>query len=115
MSIMASSRPGERCASISPGCASRGWASIWRRTLGRDAMHDGGVGVSTSREYAPAMYAKTDELIALAAEAGKLGGIYASHIRDEGDGILPALDEAIQIGREGHLPVELWHLKAAGR
>ena len=85
------------------------------KALVRDAMHDGAVGVSTSLQYAPAMYAKTDELIALAAEAGKLGGIYASHIRDEGDGILPALDEAIRIGREGHLPVEIWHLKAAGK
>src|SRR5579864_6888769 len=63
------------------------------KALVRDAMHDGAVGVSTSLEYAPAMYAKTEELIALAAEAGKLGGIYASHIRDEGDGVLPALDE----------------------
>jgi N-acyl-D-amino-acid deacylase len=85
------------------------------KSLVRDAMHDGAVGVSTSLQYAPAMYAKTEELIALAAEAGKLGGIYASHIRDEGDGILPALDEAIKIGREGHLPVEIWHLKAAGK
>jgi dihydroorotase/N-acyl-D-amino-acid deacylase len=85
------------------------------KTLVRDAMHDGAVGISTSLQYAPAMYAKTDELIALAAEAGKLGGIYASHIRDEGDGVLPALDEAIRIGREGHLPVEIWHLKAAGK
>jgi N-acyl-D-amino-acid deacylase len=85
------------------------------KALVRDAMHDGAVGVSTSLQYAPAMYAKTEELIALAAEAGKLGGIYASHIRDEGDGVLPALDEAIQIGREGHLPVEIWHLKAAGK
>jgi dihydroorotase/N-acyl-D-amino-acid deacylase len=85
------------------------------KALVRDAMHDGAVGLSTSLQYAPAMYAKTEELIALAAEAGKLGGIYASHIRDEGDGILPALDEAIRIGREGHLPVEIWHLKAAGK
>ena len=85
------------------------------KALVRDAMHDGAVGISTSLQYAPAMYAKTEELVALAAEAGKLGGIYASHIRDEGDGVLPALDEAIQIGREGHLPVEIWHLKAAGK
>ena len=85
------------------------------KALVRDAMQDGAVGLSTSLQYAPAMYAKTDELIALAAEAGKLGGIYASHIRDEGDGVLQALDEAIQIGRQGHLPVEIWHLKAAGK
>jgi len=85
------------------------------RALVSDAMHDGAVGLSTSLQYAPAMYAKTEELIALASAAGKLGGIYASHIRDEGDGILPALDEAIRIGREAHLPVEIWHLKAAGK
>ena len=59
------------------------------KALVRDAMHDGAVDVSTSLQYAPAMYAKTEELIALAAEAAKLGGIYASHIRDEGDAILP--------------------------
>ena len=85
------------------------------KALVRDAMHDGAMGVSTSLQYAPAMYAKTEELIALAAEAGKLGGIYASHIRDESDAILPAIDEAIRIGREGQLPVEIWHLKAAGK
>ncbi len=85
------------------------------KALVRDAMHEGAIGVSTSLQYAPAMYANTEELIALAAEAGKLGGVYASHIRDEGDNILPALDEAIRIGRESHLPVEIWHLKAAGK
>src|SRR5689334_7540152 len=85
------------------------------KALVRDAMHDGAVGISTSLQYAPAMYAKTEELIALAAEAGKLGGIYASHIRDEGDTILAALDEAFRIGREAHIPVEIWHLKAAGK
>ncbi|MDE3197959.1 MAG: D-aminoacylase [Acidobacteriota bacterium] len=85
------------------------------KTLVRDAMYDGAVGVSTSLQYAPAPYAKTEELIALAAEGAKLGGIYASHIRSEGDAIIPALDEAIRIGREAHVPVEIWHLKAAGR
>ncbi len=83
--------------------------------LVRDAMHDGAMGVSSSLQYAPAMYASTDELIALAAESAKLGGIYASHIRDEGNAILPALDEAVRIGREAHTPVEIWHLKAAGK
>src|SRR3954469_4648237 len=85
------------------------------KALVRGAMRDGAVGVSTSLEYAPAPYAKTEELIALAAEAGKLGGIYASHIRDEGDGIFDALDEAFCIGREAKIPVEIWHLKAAGK
>jgi len=85
------------------------------RALVRDAMHDGAVGVSTSLQYAPAPYATTEELIALAAEGAKLGGIYATHMRSEGDAIIPAIDEAIRIGREAHIPVEIWHLKAAGR
>jgi dihydroorotase/N-acyl-D-amino-acid deacylase len=84
------------------------------KALVRDAMRDGAVGVSSSLQYAPAPYATTDELIALAAEGAKLGGIYATHMRSEGDAIVPALDEAIRIGREAHVPVEIWHLKAAG-
>jgi dihydroorotase/N-acyl-D-amino-acid deacylase len=78
-------------------------------------MRDGAMGVSTSLQYAPAPYAKTEELIALATEAAKAGGIYASHIRDEGNGIAGALDEAFRIGREANIPVEIWHLKAAGK
>jgi dihydroorotase/N-acyl-D-amino-acid deacylase len=85
------------------------------KALVRDAMQDGAVGISTALQYAPAPYAKTEELIALAGEAAKFGGIYASHIRNEGDGILRALDEAFHIGREAHIPVEIWHLKAAGK
>ncbi len=85
------------------------------KMLVRDAMKDGAVGVSTSLEYAPAPYAKTDELIALAGEAGKFGGIYATHMRDESNAVLPAIDEALRIGREGHLPVEIWHIKVAGK
>ena len=85
------------------------------RELVRQAMREGAVGVSTSLEYAPAPYAKTDELIALASEASKFGGIYATHMRNESDAILPAIDEALRIGREGHVPVEIWHLKVAGR
>src|ERR1700722_19630255 len=85
------------------------------KALVRDAMHDGAVGVSTSLQYAPAPYASTEELIALASEGAKLGGIYATHMRSEGDAIIPAIDEAIRIGREAHVPVEIWHLKAAGR
>jgi dihydroorotase/N-acyl-D-amino-acid deacylase len=85
------------------------------KALVRDAMRDGAVGLSTSLQYAPAPYATTEELIALAAEAAKFGGIYASHIRNEGDSILTALDEAFRIGREAGIPVEIWHLKAAGK
>ena len=83
--------------------------------LVRQAMQEGAVGLSTSLEYAPAPYAKTEELIALASEAGKFGGIYATHMRNESDAVLPAIDEALRIGREGHLPVEIWHIKVAGK
>ncbi|HUK89779.1 MAG TPA: D-aminoacylase [Blastocatellia bacterium] len=85
------------------------------KSLVDDAMKDGAVGLSTALQYAPAPYATTEELIALAAEASRYGGIYASHIRDEGNAIIPALDEAIRIGKEAHIPVEIWHLKAAGK
>jgi N-acyl-D-amino-acid deacylase len=81
----------------------------------REAMHDGAVGVSTSLEYAPAPYAKTAELIALASEASKFGGIYATHMRSEGDNVIESIDEAIRIGREAHIPVEIWHIKVAGK
>ena len=85
------------------------------RELVRQAMHDGAVGVSTSLEYAPAPYAKTEELIALASEAAKFGGIYATHMRNESDAVLEAIDEALRIGREAHIPVEIWHIKVAGK
>jgi len=85
------------------------------RGLVRQAMRDGAVGVSTSLEYAPAPYAKTEELIALAAEASRSGGIYATHMRNEGTGILAAIDEALRIGREARIPVEIWHLKVGGK
>jgi len=85
------------------------------KELVRQAMRDGAVGVSTSLEYAPAPYAKTEELIALAAEASRFGGIYATHMRNEGTGVLPAIDEALRIGREAPIPVEIWHLKTGGK
>ncbi len=83
--------------------------------LVRQAMQDGAVGLSTALQYAPAPYAKTDELIALAKVAAQYGGIYASHIRSEGDAEQAAIAEAIRIGREAHIPVEIWHLKTAGK
>ena len=85
------------------------------RELVAQAMRDGAVGLSTALQYPPAPYAKTDELIALAAEASRYGGVYATHMRSESDEILPALDEAIRIGREARIPVEIWHLKVAGK
>ena len=85
------------------------------QALVRQAMNDGAAGVSTALEYAPAPYAKTEELIALAGEAGKLGGIYSTHMRNESDSVLGAIDEALRIGREANIPVEIWHLKVAGK
>jgi len=85
------------------------------RALVAAAMADGARGLSTSLQYAPAPYAKTDELIALAAESARRGGLYATHIRSEGDAILPALDEVLSIAREAKTAVEIWHLKAAGK
>ncbi len=85
------------------------------KALVRDAMHEGAVGVSTSLEYAPAPYAKTEEIIALAAEAAPYGGIYATHMRSEGDSVMESIDETVRIGREAHIPVEIWHLKVAGK
>ena len=85
------------------------------KTLVREAMKDGAVGVSTALQYPPAPYAKTEELIALATEAGKSGGIYATHMRNEGDSVLDAIYEALRIGREAQVPVEIWHIKVAGK
>jgi N-acyl-D-amino-acid deacylase len=85
------------------------------KALVRQAMEQGAVGVSTALQYPPAPYAHTEELIALAAEASRFGGLYATHLRSEGNDIIPALDEAIRIGREAHIPVEVWHLKASGK
>lgn len=85
------------------------------KALVREAMRDGAAGVSTSLMYAPAPYAKTDELIALAKEASQFGGIYATHMRNESDSVLESIDEAVRIGREAHIPVEIWHFKTAGK
>jgi len=85
------------------------------KELVRQGMRDGAIGVSTSLMYAPAPYAKTEEIIALAAETSQFGGIYATHMRNESNGVLPSIEEAIRIGREAHVPVEIWHLKVAGK
>jgi N-acyl-D-amino-acid deacylase len=79
------------------------------------AMKDGAFGVSTALIYPPGHYAKTEELIELAKVAGQYGGIYASHMRSEGASEVAAIDEAIRIGREGGLPVEIFHLKVVGK
>ena len=79
------------------------------------AMRQGALGLSSSPIYAPALYATTDELIALAGPAAHYGGVYATHIRNEGPRIETAIAEALRIGREAGLPVEIWHLKVSGR
>src|SRR5229473_8305565 len=78
------------------------------------AMKQGARGVSTALIYPPGSYAKTAELIALAKVAARYGGVYASHIRGEADTEIEAVEEALTIGREARIPVEIWHLKVAG-
>ena len=83
--------------------------------LVEQAMREGAVGVSTALEYPPAPYAGTEELVALAQVAARFGGIYATHMRDEGDREMAALEETFRIGREAQIPIEIWHLKTSGR
>jgi N-acyl-D-amino-acid deacylase len=85
------------------------------RALVHQAMDEGALGVGSSLIYAPAFYAKTDELVALCAEAGTSGGMYISHMRSEGNRLLEAIDELIDISQRAKLPAEIYHLKAAGR
>jgi len=85
------------------------------QALVADAMRAGARGLSTALQYPPAPYAKTEELIALASTAGRFGGIYATHMRSESNAEMAALDETFRIGREAHIPVEIFHLKAAGK
>jgi N-acyl-D-amino-acid deacylase len=85
------------------------------KALVRRAMEEGALGLGSSLIYAPAFYAKTDELAALAEVAGQHGGMYISHLRSEGNRIEQAVDELIEIARRGKLPAEIYHLKLAGR
>ncbi len=85
------------------------------KSLVAQAMKDGAMGISTALIYPPGHYAKTEELVELAKVAGQYGGIYASHMRSEGTSEMAAVDEAIRIGREAGLPVEIFHLKVSGK
>ncbi len=85
------------------------------RELTGEAMRAGAIGVSTALIYPPAVYAQTKEIAALAEVAGEYGGRYYTHMRNEGDLLLEAIDEALDIGRIGNTPVHIFHLKAAGR
>ena len=85
------------------------------KQLVAQAMKDGALGVSTALIYPPGHYAKTEELIELAKVAGQYGGLYASHMRSEGASEMAAVDEAIRIGNEAGVPVEIFHLKVSGK
>jgi N-acyl-D-amino-acid deacylase len=85
------------------------------QALVRTAMEEGALGVGSSLIYAPAFYAKTDELVALTKAAAPYGGSYISHMRSEGVRLLEGVDELIRIGREAGVGAEIYHLKAAGR
>jgi N-acyl-D-amino-acid deacylase len=85
------------------------------RAVVRRAMEDGAFGIATALIYAPGSFSSTEELIEVSRAMAPYGGVYISHIRSEGDHLLAALDEAIRIGREAGVPVEIYHLKAAGR
>jgi N-acyl-D-amino-acid deacylase len=85
------------------------------KALVAEAMEQGAFGISTALIYPPGHYAKTEELIALAKVAGRYGGIYATHMRSEGQSETGAVEEALRIGREGKLPVEIFHLKVIGK
>jgi N-acyl-D-amino-acid deacylase len=85
------------------------------RDLVRQAMEEGALGVSSALIYTPASFAKTDEIAALATEAGMCGGIYITHMRSEGDALLEAVDETISIARQSGAPAEIYHLKAGGK
>jgi N-acyl-D-amino-acid deacylase len=85
------------------------------RFLVRQAMDEGAMGVGSSLIYVPALYAETDELAALAGEAGRCGGMYASHMRSESGGLLAGIDELVEIARRSGARAEIYHLKAVGR
>lgn len=85
------------------------------KALVKQAMEEGALGVGSSLIYAPANYSSTKELVELCKVAGAYGGMYITHMRSEGNNIFNAVDETIQIAREGKLPAEIYHLKMAGQ
>ena len=85
------------------------------RALVRDAMKEGALGVGSSLIYMPAYFAETPELIAITEEAAKCGGMYISHMRNEGNELLEAIDELIEISRKSGAPAEIYHFKQSGK
>jgi len=85
------------------------------KLLVRQAMEEGAIGISSSLIYAPASFSNTEELIELCKEVSRYNGMYISHLRSEGDNLLPALDELIHISDSANIKAEIYHLKAAGK
>jgi N-acyl-D-amino-acid deacylase len=85
------------------------------KTLVRQAMEDGALGIGSALIYAPGSYAKTPELIEICKVAAPYGGVYISHVRSEGNQLLQAADELIRISKQAHIPAVFYHLKAAGK
>ena len=85
------------------------------KALVERAMRDGAVGLSTGLQYVPGSYAKTDEVVELAKVAARFGGLYATHMRDEGSGVADSVRESIEIGERAGLPVEISHFKVSSK
>ena len=85
------------------------------RDLVRREMEAGALGIGSSLIYAPAFYARTEELIEMCKVAAKYKGKYISHMRSEGNRLIEAVEELIRISREAEIPAEIYHLKAAGK
>jgi len=100
--------------SNAPGPPAPEQAEQMRRAL-REGMEDGALGLGSALIYPPGSFATTDELVDLAKVIAPYHGVYATHLRSEGDRVLEALDEALEIGRRGGVAVEIFHLKALGR
>ena len=86
----------------------------WMVALVDSTMQQGALGLSTGLEYVPATYARLDEVVALAEVASRYGGIYVTHMRDEGAGVMASLRETIEVGRRARIPVQVNHLKVTG-
>src|SRR5437660_5178913 len=96
------------------GTPTPGELETMRRVMA-EAMEDGAMGVSYALIYPPDTYTSTDELVEVAKVVSGYGGIYVTHLRSEGEQLLEAIDEAVEIGRRADLPVEIYHLKAMGK
>jgi N-acyl-D-amino-acid deacylase len=104
----------EYAKGLEMGAPTPGELETMRRVLAA-AMEDGALGVAYALIYPPDSYTSTQELVEVAKVAGQYGGIYVTHMRSEGEHLLEAIDEAVEIGQRAQLPVEIYHLKASGK